>query len=113
MVLQGLSPVATIGLARFAVLQLLSLASHSSLPVDCDIRCLVQGSCICSSADEMGGTCRALNNVALLDLGTLQRMLGGSDLRVEIFHVMSYLLTLCTRQWGKPGLQVCTTLRLA
>ena len=53
--------------------------------------------------------CRALNNVAILDLGSLQRMLGGSDLRVEIFHAMSYLLTLCTRQWeppaAKPGMQ--------
>ena len=62
-----------------------------------------------ASPAELGDACRALNNVALLDLGTLQRMLGGSDLRVEIFHVMSYLLTLCTRQWGKLGLQVCDT----
>lgn len=43
--------------------------------------------------------CRVLNNLAMLDLLCLQRLLGGADLRLEIFHVISFLLMYCFKQF--------------
>ncbi|KAK9829067.1 hypothetical protein WJX72_003735 [[Myrmecia] bisecta] len=52
------------------------------------------------------GVLRVLNNAAFMDLAAMQRMLGSLDLRVEIFHVISFLLTFCTRQWHEAADQV-------
>lgn len=50
---------------------------------------------------------RVVNNAALLDLPCLQRMLGGADLRVEIFHVISFLLMYASWCWTACPAQVC------
>ena len=47
-----------------------------------------------------------VNNAALLDLPCLQRMLGGADLRVEIFHVISFLLMYASWCWATCPAQV-------
>ncbi|KAL3152178.1 hypothetical protein ABBQ32_001269 [Trebouxia sp. C0010 RCD-2024] len=49
---------------------------------------------------------RVVNNAALLDLTCLQRMLGGADLRVEIFHVFSFLLVYAAWCWASCPSQV-------
>ncbi|CAL9770218.1 unnamed protein product [Musa acuminata subsp. burmannicoides] len=45
------------------------------------------------------GVLKVLNNLASLDIATLQSMLARSDLKVEFFHLMSFLLTHCTNKW--------------
>lgn len=50
---------------------------------------------------------RVVNNAALLDLPCLQRMLGGADLRVEIFHVISFLLMYASCCGVTCPAQVC------
>ncbi|MEW5304177.1 MAG: hypothetical protein WDW36_006808 [Sanguina aurantia] len=47
----------------------------------------------------------ALNNVARLDLLATQSSLGASRLRVEFFHLISFLLSYATNQWGGPTTQ--------
>lgn len=42
----------------------------------------------------------------MLDLPCLQQLLGGADLRLEIFHVVSFLLMYVTRQWVTQAAQV-------
>ncbi|KAL0051384.1 hypothetical protein WJX82_006453 [Trebouxia sp. C0006] len=49
---------------------------------------------------------RVISNAALLDLPCLQRLLGSADLRIEIFHVISFLLMFATRQWTHSKDQV-------
>ena len=52
-----------------------------------------------------------VNNATLLDLPCLQRMLGSADLRVEIFHVISFLLVYASWHWARCAAQVrCPTL---
>ncbi|KAL2322088.1 hypothetical protein Fmac_026467 [Flemingia macrophylla] len=52
------------------------------------------------------GVLKVLNNVALLDLVFLQRMLARPDLKMEIFHLMSFLLSHCASKWKTPNDQV-------
>ncbi|KAK7292183.1 hypothetical protein RIF29_07943 [Crotalaria pallida] len=52
------------------------------------------------------GVLKVLNNVALLDLVFLQRMLARPDLKMEIFHLMSFLLSHCASRWKTPNDQV-------
>nr|KYP55467.1 S phase cyclin A-associated protein in the endoplasmic reticulum [Cajanus cajan] len=52
------------------------------------------------------GVLKVLNNVALLDLVFLQRMLARPDLKMEIFHLMSFLLSHCASKWKAPNDQV-------
>lgn len=49
---------------------------------------------------------KVLNNVALLDIVFLQRMLARPDLKMEIFHLMSFLLSHCASKWKAPNDQV-------
>ncbi|KAG1677141.1 hypothetical protein FOA52_000947 [Chlamydomonas sp. UWO 241] len=44
---------------------------------------------------------RVLNNLARLDLPTLQGSLGSSGLRVEFLHLANFLLAYCSQQWGR------------
>nr|XP_043635633.1 uncharacterized protein LOC122606826 isoform X2 [Erigeron canadensis] len=46
------------------------------------------------------GVLKVLNNLALMDINFIQMMLARPDLRMEFFHLMSYLLTHCTSKWG-------------
>lgn len=50
---------------------------------------------------------RALNTVARVDLTTLQAMLSAPDLKVETYHLLAFLVSFCTDQWGSrlEGLQ--------
>lgn len=52
------------------------------------------------------GVLKILNNLALLDITFVQRMLSRSDLKVEFFHLMSFLLSHCTSSWRKATDQV-------
>lgn len=52
------------------------------------------------------GVLKILNNLALLDITLLQSMLARSDLRMEFFHLMSFLLTHCSNKWKAANDQV-------
>ncbi|KAI4335932.1 hypothetical protein L6164_014527 [Bauhinia variegata] len=67
-----------------------------------------QGSFILpSNFEEVAtGVLKVLNNVALLDLVFLQQMLGRPDLKMEFFHLMSFLLSHCSSKWKTPNDQV-------
>ncbi|MED6221115.1 hypothetical protein PIB30_051254 [Stylosanthes scabra] len=67
-----------------------------------------QGSFILPSNFEevAAGVLKVLNNVALLDHVFLQRMLARPDLKMEIFHLMSFLLSHCAGKWKAPNDQV-------
>ncbi|XP_010258153.1 PREDICTED: uncharacterized protein LOC104598005 [Nelumbo nucifera] len=45
------------------------------------------------------GVLKVLNNLALLDITFMQRMLARPDLKMEFFHLMSFLLSHCTSKW--------------
>ncbi|XP_039146295.1 uncharacterized protein LOC120283651 [Dioscorea cayenensis subsp. rotundata] len=45
------------------------------------------------------GVLKVLNNLAILDITLLQSMLARSDLKMEFFHLMSFLLSHCTSKW--------------
>ncbi|KAL4633569.1 hypothetical protein ACB092_04G132000 [Castanea dentata] len=45
------------------------------------------------------GVLKVLNNLALLDLKFMQKMLARPDLKMEFFHLMSFLLSHCTSKW--------------
>ncbi|WCJ35880.1 S phase cyclin A-associated protein in the endoplasmic reticulum [Euphorbia peplus] len=45
------------------------------------------------------GVLKVLNNLALSDITFLQEMLARPDLKMEIFHLMSFLLSHCTGKW--------------
>ncbi|KAI5007739.1 hypothetical protein ZWY2020_008787 [Hordeum vulgare] len=52
------------------------------------------------------GVLKVLNNVACLDITLLQCMLARSDLKMEFFHLISFLLNHCMNKWGVPNDQV-------
>ncbi|KAL5725909.1 hypothetical protein ACHQM5_008994 [Ranunculus cassubicifolius] len=45
------------------------------------------------------GVLKVLNNLALLDITLMQRLLARTDLQMEFFHLMSFLLSHCTSKW--------------
>ncbi|CAI9111967.1 OLC1v1012323C1 [Oldenlandia corymbosa var. corymbosa] len=45
------------------------------------------------------GVLRVLNNLALIDVTFIQRMLARPDLKMEFFHLMSFLLSHCSSKW--------------
>lgn len=49
---------------------------------------------------------KVLNNVACLDITLLQCMLARSDLKMEFFHLISFLLSHCMNKWRVPNDQV-------
>ncbi|KAF4352596.1 hypothetical protein F8388_016293 [Cannabis sativa] len=67
-----------------------------------------QASCILpSNFEEVAtGVLKVLNNLALLDLKFLQRMLARPDLKMEFFHLLSFLLSHCTNKWKTASDQV-------
>ncbi|KAI3976766.1 hypothetical protein MKX01_008624 [Papaver californicum] len=52
------------------------------------------------------GVLKVLNNLALLDIKLMQRMLSRPDLKTEFFHLMSFLLSHCTNKWRVASDQV-------
>ncbi|GMI67380.1 hypothetical protein HRI_000407300 [Hibiscus trionum] len=52
------------------------------------------------------GVLKVLNNLALLDITFIQRMLARSDLKMELFHLMSFLLSYCTSKWKAANDQI-------
>ncbi|KAK9158020.1 hypothetical protein Scep_004594 [Stephania cephalantha] len=52
------------------------------------------------------GVLKVLNNLALLDIRLIQRMLGRPDLKMEFFHLMSFLLSHCCSKWKAATDQV-------
>ncbi|XP_047337958.1 S phase cyclin A-associated protein in the endoplasmic reticulum-like isoform X2 [Impatiens glandulifera] len=53
-----------------------------------------------SNFDEVAtGVLKVLNNLALIDITFLQSMLGRPDLKMELFHLMSFLLSYCSSNW--------------
>lgn len=52
------------------------------------------------------GVLKVLNNVACLDITLLQCMLARSDLKMEFFHLISFLLNHCMNKWRVPNDQV-------
>ncbi|XP_072972485.1 uncharacterized protein [Typha angustifolia] len=67
-----------------------------------------QGSSILpSNFEEVAtGVLKVLNNIACLDITLLQFMLARSDLKMEFFHLISFLLTHCTNKWKAANDQV-------
>lgn len=61
-----------------------------------------QGSHILPSnfEDAATGVLKVLNNLALIDVNFIQMMLARADLKMEFFHLMSFLLSHCTSKWG-------------
>ncbi|KAI4326600.1 hypothetical protein MLD38_031896 [Melastoma candidum] len=47
-----------------------------------------------------------LNNLARIDIRFLQRLLARHGLRMEFFHLMSFLLSHCNNNWKSPNDQV-------
>ncbi|CAN6339224.1 unnamed protein product [Urochloa humidicola] len=52
------------------------------------------------------GVLKVLNNMARLDINLLQCMLARSDLKMEFFHLISFLLSHCMNRWRVPNDQV-------
>ncbi|PIN17308.1 hypothetical protein CDL12_10021 [Handroanthus impetiginosus] len=46
------------------------------------------------------GVLKVLNNLALIDITFIQKMLARPDLKMEFFHLMSFILSHCTSNWG-------------
>ncbi|KAK6128151.1 hypothetical protein DH2020_038104 [Rehmannia glutinosa] len=46
------------------------------------------------------GVLKVLNNVALIDITFIQKMLARPDLKMEFFHLMGFILSHCTSNWG-------------
>ncbi|KAL3513098.1 hypothetical protein ACH5RR_025815 [Cinchona calisaya] len=46
------------------------------------------------------GVLKVLNNLALMDVAFIQSMLARPDLKMEFFHLMSFLLSHCTSKWA-------------
>ncbi|XP_023529954.1 uncharacterized protein LOC111792645 isoform X1 [Cucurbita pepo subsp. pepo] len=53
--------------------------------------------------DVATGVLKVLNNLAFLDLKFIQRMLARPDLKMEFFHLMSFLLSHCSSKWTTPS----------
>ncbi|CAA2977538.1 Hypothetical predicted protein [Olea europaea subsp. europaea] len=45
------------------------------------------------------GVLKVLNNLALIDITFIQKTLARPDLKMEFFHLMSFLLSYCTSKW--------------
>lgn len=45
------------------------------------------------------GVLKVLNNLALIDITFMQKMLARPDLKMEFFHLISFLLSHCTSKW--------------
>ena len=43
---------------------------------------------------------RILNTAARLDHAMVQELLGSADMRIELFHLLSFLLSFCTAAWA-------------
>ncbi|PHT47684.1 hypothetical protein CQW23_11892 [Capsicum baccatum] len=56
--------------------------------------------------DVATGVLKVLNNLALIDISFIQKMLARPDLKMEFFHLMSFLLSYCTSQWGTATDQI-------
>ncbi|KAJ8536295.1 hypothetical protein K7X08_034696 [Anisodus acutangulus] len=56
--------------------------------------------------DVATGVLKVLNNLALIDISFIQRMLARPDLKMEFFHLMSFLLPYCTSKWGTSTDQI-------
>ncbi|GAB2240611.1 hypothetical protein Droror1_Dr00021129 [Drosera rotundifolia] len=52
------------------------------------------------------GVLKVLNNMALMDISFMQQMLARPDLKMEFFHIMSFLLAHCSSNWKVAGDQV-------
>lgn len=52
------------------------------------------------------GVLKVLNNMARLDITLLQHMLARSDLKMEFFHLISFLLSHCMNKWRAANDQV-------
>ncbi|XP_074304130.1 uncharacterized protein LOC141638681 [Silene latifolia] len=52
------------------------------------------------------GVLKVLNNLALMDITFMQQILARLDLKMEFFHIMSFLLTHCTNSWKVASDQV-------
>ncbi|KAK9277925.1 hypothetical protein L1049_027482 [Liquidambar formosana] len=52
------------------------------------------------------GVLKVLNNLALMDITLMQKMLARPDLKMEFFHLMSFLLSHCTSKWKVASDQV-------
>lgn len=52
------------------------------------------------------GVLKVLNNLALIDITLMQKMLARPDLKMEFFHLMSFLLSHCTIKWKAASDQV-------
>ncbi|KAE8699922.1 Detected protein of unknown function [Hibiscus syriacus] len=52
------------------------------------------------------GVLKVMNNLALLDITFIQRMLARPDLKMEFFHLMSFLLSYCTSKWKAANDQI-------
>ncbi|KAL6509536.1 hypothetical protein OROGR_022846 [Orobanche gracilis] len=48
------------------------------------------------------GVLKVLNNLALVDITFIQKMLARPDLKMEFFHLMGFILSHCTCNWGVP-----------
>ncbi|KAL9266891.1 S phase cyclin A-associated protein in the endoplasmic reticulum-like protein [Drosera capensis] len=49
------------------------------------------------------GVLKVLNNMALMDISFMQQMLARPDLKMEFFHIMSFLLAHCSTNWKVAG----------
>ncbi|KAE8693946.1 Detected protein of unknown function [Hibiscus syriacus] len=56
--------------------------------------------------DVATGVLKVLNNLALLDITYIQGMLARPDLKMEFFHLMSFLLSFCTSKWKAANDQI-------
>ncbi|KAE8727089.1 Detected protein of unknown function [Hibiscus syriacus] len=52
------------------------------------------------------GVLKVLNNLALSDITYIQRMLARPDLKMEFFHLMSFLLSYCSSKWKAASDQI-------
>ncbi|XP_057791864.1 uncharacterized protein LOC131008824 [Salvia miltiorrhiza] len=56
------------------------------------------------------GVLKVLNNLALIDISFIQKMLAQPDLKMEFFHLMSFILSHCTSNWGVTNDKIGTLL---
>ncbi|KAL8529438.1 hypothetical protein ACS0TY_006752 [Phlomoides rotata] len=56
------------------------------------------------------GVFKVLNNLALIDISFIQKMLAQPDLKMELFHLMSFILSHCTSNWGQSNDKIGTLL---
>ncbi|KAL6580218.1 hypothetical protein OROMI_008242 [Orobanche minor] len=56
------------------------------------------------------GVLKVLNNLALVDITFIQKMLARPDLKMEFFHLMGFILSHCTCNWGVPYDKIGTLL---